>query len=304
MPARVKGLSKALGADIQGNELPNLNPDSLLSLTGKIQKNFKDAANEKPRKSPVEQSHTGRKKERQSSQGIAPPLRSTVTPTASKGRKDAISKLVIKKPVQIPALQQGKKRLRDGHVKLPSNGRSDVNSTKLRPRGNKSTSGGFNIEDEILALGGTKDDYELVTETLSGSEIEGDDPGQAKASQGDLQNDLVRLVKELGVEKAQVQEQKEQEEQEEDTGSSISDSEHKLKNGGHVATSYNASALTVGNDEKLTMPSIRATGKDLFHIVCFLCKMLPFPKNASLYGLTDLRLAFGTSIRMARCCAS
>ena len=56
------------------------------------------------------------------------------------------------------------------------------------------------LEKEILALGGSKDDYELITGAPSDSEYE--DVNVNDVSGDSIQKDLKRLVKEFGIEKA------------------------------------------------------------------------------------------------------
>lgn len=101
---------------------------------------------------------------------------------------------------------QGKKRLRDGQLKGPSNIRS-VSNTKKRENavkdGKKVKSG---LEEEVLALGGTMDDYELVAGAPSDSEMEGDDKKSVAASHKSLGRDLQQFVRGLGIDNVDVQE--------------------------------------------------------------------------------------------------
>lgn len=55
------------------------------------------------------------------------------------------------------------------------------------------------LRDEVLALGGTEDDIALMEDVESGSELEGADIQNVKSS---LNQDLQRLVKDLGINKA------------------------------------------------------------------------------------------------------
>ena len=263
MPARLKKSFEASDAKIQGDKLPNLKPDTLLSLTEKIQQNLKKApSDEKPRNLAVKTSKKQRE-EIQTSGGVELLVRSTKPPTNSEGRKNGIAELAEKKSAQIPAPQEGRKRLRDGQVKASPNSRSDANKTKLGTKGSKGVKASFNIEAEILALGGTKDDYELIAEALSDSEIEGEDLAQAKASRNDLQKDLARLVKELGVEKAIIQQEEEEEE------NPTSESEGELTNSDHVAMNHDFPTLIVRNEDKLISPLSKTTSDRPSRLVCF-----------------------------------
>ena len=82
------------------------------------------------------------------------------------------------------------KRLRDGQPKSFSRTESG------KPNGAEK---GPSIEAEILALGGSEEDYQLIAGAPSDSEFEDLEPikGSAKA----LQNDLRNLVQELGIDK-------------------------------------------------------------------------------------------------------
>ncbi len=265
MPARVKKPSEAPSANGQEDQLPNLKPDTLLSLTEKIQQNLKRAPSEKTRKAPVVRSQNGPKEE--SHQRIDLPVRAIEPPTIP---KTGNLKSVGKKITQTPTSQSGKKRLRDGQIKVVSNRKSYVNGTKLGTKKDKAPSESFNIEEEILALGGTTDDYELIAEALSDSEIEGNDVGQAKAPQSDLQKDLARLVKELGVENAQAQHQQEEEDEEEFPPSELKSGP---TNGDHATLSHNTSALKVENDVTLTRLPMKASSQGSSYVVCFLEKI-------------------------------
>lgn len=259
MSARLRKSLEASNVHTQEIDLPDLNPDSLLSLTEKIQNNLKKIPNEKIRKAPVVKPN-GRKQAPQSLQPVEPPAKPAKPPTVVEGQSNGGVKSVRKKSVHIPKPQQGKKRLHDGKFKGLSNSRSDVNSVKLGAKGNKASKESFNIEEEILALGGTKDDYELIAEALSDSEIEGHDPDQTKASPGDLQKDLARLVKELGVEKAHVKEMEEY---------SDSEVDEESMDGNLVSTFRKGPSPTLPNGGESTMQSTKPAGKSSPHLVSF-----------------------------------
>lgn len=86
------------------------------------------------------------------------------------------------------------KRTRDGQHKVSSNGQIVKEDDAALA----------DLEKEILALGGSKEDYDLVTGAPSDSEYE--DLESREVSEKSLQKDLRRLVKELGIEKAAAQE--------------------------------------------------------------------------------------------------
>ncbi len=261
MPARPKRPSEVPSVSTEENELPNLNSDTLLNLTEKIRNNLKKTPTERTRTAPVVKSNNGRQKDGQSSQKLELQVKPARPPTIVEGRSNGKTKLVGKKPLQIPKPQLGKKRLRDGQVKGLSHSRSDVNSVKLGVKAAKTPKESFNIEEEILALGGTKDDYELIEGALSDSEIESNEVDPTKASRSDLQKDLARLVKELGVEKAHVEEAKRY---------SSQDLAEDYAEGDHVSSSTDVPALIPKNEERLTTLSTKASGRGLNHLVCYL----------------------------------
>ena len=86
------------------------------------------------------------------------------------------------------------KRMRSGELKP---------SAKPKNEGKSGISISADLESEILALGGSKEDYELITGDPSDSEYEINE--MAKESGKALHKDLKKLVKELGIAKAAAQ---------------------------------------------------------------------------------------------------
>ena len=85
------------------------------------------------------------------------------------------------------------KRTRDGQHKVSSNSQAVKQDDAALG----------DLEKEILALGGSKEDYDLIIEAPSESEYE--DHGIQELSEKSLPKDLRKLVKELGIEKAAAQ---------------------------------------------------------------------------------------------------
>lgn len=85
------------------------------------------------------------------------------------------------------------KRSRDGQTKTSTKDQGEVQNGALHT----------DLEKEIIALGGSKDDYELITGAPSDSEYE--DFESKNISEKSLQKDLKKLVQELGIEKAATQ---------------------------------------------------------------------------------------------------
>lgn len=91
--------------------------------------------------------------------------------------------------------QRGKKRSQDGQVKATTFPIS--NATIADSQVNGKVKNRSLIEQEVLALGGTKEDYKLVENDDSTTEIEYSD-FERKNNKG-LKKDLVNFVKELGI---------------------------------------------------------------------------------------------------------
>ena len=201
MPAEDNKSSKG---HVHASQLPHFNADALERLTTNIASKLKEPANgtvlgkpnAKPRKNRPEQVGN----ERGLSNGAqAPKFISAVQRNGTLPATKAIATTPTSK------YGQGKKRLRDGRVKMSdsvSKG-DDVNNVKLGSRPEKTplqeTS---NIEDDIETLGGTKDDLELIADVPSDSEMEGDITGPSGASGDSLTKELEKLVRRLGVAKA------------------------------------------------------------------------------------------------------
>lgn len=169
MPARVKAQYKAVSQD---TDFPELKADALSNLTAKIADKLKKPtvgakANNKPAK---------------------------VRPEKGERKPAPLSKTFGSAVKE----QHGKKRLRDGQVK-------EQRSTETIGNGNRATSkedrngapSRAQIEEEILALGGSKEDLDLVADIASESELEGDKP--SKAPRNDLRKKLMRFVEDIGI---------------------------------------------------------------------------------------------------------
>jgi ribosome biogenesis protein MAK21 len=192
-----------LEGQVQPTKFPDLNPDALLSLAKKIETNLK-----KPGRGAVSKAVPARPKANKSkkekaredlSNGAAEPK---AYPTVQAVGKTPSTR--EQRPAPPPKSTQGKKRSLDGRVKeagLVKPG-DNVNGIKLGTRTRKPTAGkDANIEDDIQALGGTKDDMELIANVPSDSELEGDIVDTAEPARGDLRKELQQLVRQLGVDK-------------------------------------------------------------------------------------------------------
>ena len=107
------------------------------------------------------------------------------------------------KPSATPPKRLGQKRLRNGDLKehgAAQNSQTDVNNLKLgQKQSEENMETSFNWREEIKALEGSEDDYALIAEIQSESEIEGDNTGYRKRPDGKLAKDLKKLVQDLGI---------------------------------------------------------------------------------------------------------
>lgn len=260
MPARLKK-SPANGAPEQSDkQLPDLKADALLNLTQKIKENLKKTSLEK--------------------QVEAQPLKSKRVKSKKTGRNTRISPSQTLQPSKLPlngndrgkrplpasdaAQLQGKKRLRDGQIKGPSDSRGSV--IKIRVGDNVVRNGGniqSELEEDVLALGGTMDDYELVAAAPSDSEMEGDDKKSAQASHKSLGRDLRQFVRGLGIDEVDVQETAQT--------SKLEQAEQKtyLQDQKKKSQSRRALTVPVTNNEKPRPEANRSTIKTSSHLVSF-----------------------------------
>jgi hypothetical protein len=171
-------------------QLPELDSRTLLHLTKQIRENLKkpiEALPKVPRPPRV-------KREKKPNAADQPPREIpsvAVTPSSGGKRQDAGKK----------------KRLGSGQAKGPSNVKSDVNSMKLGRRvENKNTVSKSRLEEEVMALGGEKEDMELILDAGSDSEMEGIAVPISNGLEKGLRKDLHRLVVDLGIEKLEKRE--------------------------------------------------------------------------------------------------
>ncbi len=92
--------------------------------------------------------------------------------------------------------KKGKKRNRNGEVILGQDTRD-----KKNPPGSSKGGGGDVLEREIYAIGGSKEDYELLAEVESGSEIEVTQVATARSNrvkdEEKLRKDIAKMVKNI-----------------------------------------------------------------------------------------------------------
>ena len=189
---------------LHASQLPQFSTDALERLATNIASKLKKPANgtvtqvpnAKPKKNRPEHVVNKRKL---SNEAQAPKM----NPAVQRNGTLPATKAVLTAPTSKSG--QGKKRLRDGRVKVTGSvrKREDVNTVKLGHKPERTLlQEKSNIEDDIEALGGTKDDLELIADVPSDSEMEGNPSGFNGASGDSLTKELDKMVRRLGVDKA------------------------------------------------------------------------------------------------------
>lgn len=193
MPAKSKKLH---APESTGDQFLNIEPDALLGLTERIESNLKNQgkramSKDAPTRSKTETSHI--KKKDGEIAGKAP-----VSGLAAKAFGNGHTAIEKQKPTV------ARKRLRDGRVKEDVSGSKsdDVDTVMLETKNRQNgSSNEINVDEEVRALGGTKEDLNLITDVLSESEMEGKEAGSSTKSGTDIKKDLLRLVRQLGVDR-------------------------------------------------------------------------------------------------------
>ena len=201
MPAASK---KSSASEVSENLVPDLNTDALQSLTEKIEGNLKNRSRgailNGTAVRPKTKTPSFNPKVQVGEHGSKSSISASDVTAASNGSA-ATGK---QKCTLAPRIKQGKKRLRDGRIKEGGNGKAEknVNSIKLRISNRKSGSDDTSkIDEEMRALGGTKEDIDLVADIISESEMEGDDARSGENPQSGLEKEIIQLVRQLGVDR-------------------------------------------------------------------------------------------------------
>ncbi|KAL9595138.1 MAG: hypothetical protein Q9219_006626 [cf. Caloplaca sp. 3 TL-2023] len=186
-PSAISGASEGVGLDLK--------PDAISSLTKKIETNLKKS---QPGKLPPKAKRISEAGKR----GRVP--EKTGKSSEPNGQQHPVP--TFKQDAKTPApgpKPQGKKRSRDGKVKDQTQSKSELNDAP--PKSKTEKQDGLDrarLEQEILALGGNKDDLKLIEGADSGSEYEGGIAGPEKPARKGLKKELLQLVQELGIENA------------------------------------------------------------------------------------------------------
>ena len=213
MPARVKAQSKAVPQDA---DFPELKADALSSLTARIADKLKKPTvgakkNNKPAKARPEK---GERKQVSPSQTSVPAVKE----------------------------QHGKKRFRDGQAKEPRSADTKGNGSKVTFKEDRNGAPSrAQIEEEILALGGSKEDLDLVADVASESELEGDKP--SKVPRNDLKKELMKFVQDIGIQTINYETSGSENEEEDDDAMPV------------VGTSDSTATTPVGEEKSTPVPA-------------------------------------------------
>ncbi|KAL8839418.1 MAG: hypothetical protein Q9170_001758 [Blastenia crenularia] len=181
---------------VQEDTVVDLKPDTISLLTSRIEANLKNSHNGKSLPKTKKTLGTGNKDQIQKKAAKLPKLSKQIhlqepasTNQQGDGDRDTSSK------------PRGKKRLGDGKVKNITPPNSNSNGVgEVEQSSNQTSVGQRRLEQEIMALGGSKDDLKLIEDGESESEIEGGASVGKPAAKG-LKKELLNLVQELGIEK-------------------------------------------------------------------------------------------------------
>lgn len=164
-------------------QLPRIDPSTLQHLTKTIEGNLKKPVGKPPK--PPRQPRAKREQK-----PIEPDHRSknlsSVAVKSSSGSKDQDARK--------------KKKPEGGKNEKSADIRSSVNTIKLgsKPE-NHVLANKSRLEEEVLALGGGKDDFDLIADVESESEMEETSAPASNRLQHGLKKDLHRLVMDLGI---------------------------------------------------------------------------------------------------------
>lgn len=178
----------------ESNKLPSFDENALSALTARIEKGL-DKQQPDNGKSPSTTSNTKQ-------------VPSKTGPASTNKSKSKLKSKLKSKPA--PPVARGVKRDANGNAKA-------TGGDKPRKAIEKKETGDENHKDillqEILALGGTEEDLDLVADAPSDEDGEYEETASMDKS---FQQDLARFVKGLGIEKSTEPEQAEETEDEED----------------------------------------------------------------------------------------
>ena len=179
-------------------EISDFDADALRSLTHKTVSNSKD-----PDKGAISKNVAARPTAnirlvgKQSGQHAAKTRVSTSTlQTAGNGD----TPMAEQKRMMALQRHQGRKRLRAGRTKNEGDG-TEVQEVEALNIGDRKLRSDYdnNIGEEMRALGGTKEDVDLIADAASDSEMEGNEVRPSKKLRSSLEKEIEKLVRQVAV---------------------------------------------------------------------------------------------------------
>ena len=179
-------------------DLPTFNPDALQSLTSQIQR---DLQKSKKPASKVPPTGNGRGQEGKKDKNKNKKQDDIEVKKPNGARSSGTIVKSNRKSFPDAGQKRGIKRLRNGELKATQpaqfNTKSDKGSSKRQFKGrDQRGKQSVDLRDEIRALGGSEEDYELVVNAGSESEYEGP---HDKITEGKLLKDVKNFVGGLGI---------------------------------------------------------------------------------------------------------
>ena len=186
------------------HQIPDFNPDTLQSLTEQIASNLKSQG-----KGPILKKIAARSKTKPLNANKEFGEHAIKIPVSTSAASNGITAKGNQKPTVALKPSQAKKRSRDGRIKESSDGTKGKNVGPSKPETSKHQTSrkkigsdiDNNIDEEIRALGGTKEDVDLIANLMSGSEIEDEEAGPRKELGDGLEKEVLQLVRQLGVDR-------------------------------------------------------------------------------------------------------
>ncbi|KAI4290289.1 MAG: hypothetical protein L6R35_000424 [Caloplaca aegaea] len=193
MPNNDRNQRKATNGLAHGNEDLTLNPDTISSLTKNIEVNLKNTQTGwLPKSQRAQRNARGQNGSRNN------PVQNSEL--LDEQAFEPAQKKEIKEP---ESKSQGKKRLHNGQPKDASHIVPRVYGVQRSQGSLKGKSDEHTrLEQEILALGGSKEDLKLIEQATSESELEDGTSRDEKSNSKGLKKELLQLVQELGIQQA------------------------------------------------------------------------------------------------------
>lgn len=255
--AETSAAGSSKSKDASGENFISFDASTLASLTQNIEARLKGGADKNSKKN--KNNGTSEKKGPKE-------FKSPTSKPHGEGKAEEAKPVGTSRPPQ-KSSSQGKKRDRNGAVigkveKVENVGKGKVQKTKLQAD-NDDDDAGDNEDDvlrkEILALGGSKEDFDLLAGVDSGSEVEDSAQKKTDSNEDALRKELAKLLKGAGQYQAEipddeVSEQEEEEEEEETTDQDIEQEDQDLSSEAEKSAAKDTSKKSVAEPQQNTFP--------------------------------------------------